>query len=43
MSVSSDEEETPGLQGFLFGNLDENNELDADYLDAVSPDPSTPD
>ena len=38
MSVSSDgEEDAPGLSGFLFGNLDHNNQLDADYLDAVSP------
>lgn len=34
MSESEDENQN-GLSGFLFGNLDENNRLDADYLDAV--------
>lgn len=28
------------MQGFMFGNLDENNQLDADYLDAVRSLPS---
>ena len=31
-----DEEPAP-LVGFLFGNVDENNKVEADYLDAVSP------
>jgi len=33
--TDSSEDDAPGLQGFLFGNVDENNQLDADYLDAV--------
>lgn len=36
----SDSEDDAGgqtsLAGFLFGNVDENNNLDADYLDPVS-------
>ena len=32
----SEEDGQAGLSGFLFGNLDDNNELDADYLDDVS-------
>lgn len=31
----SEGEDNGGLSGFLFGNLDENNQLEADYLDAV--------
>ena len=32
----SEEDGHAGFSGFLFGNLDEDNKLDADYLDAVS-------
>ena len=34
--MSDSEDGHADLSGFLFGNLDENNELDADYLDDVS-------
>lgn len=32
----SEQEDYDGLSGFLFGNLDENNKLDVDYLDEAS-------
>ena len=36
MADSDDEDKgQPNMAGFLFGNLDENNNLDADYLDEV--------
>ena len=36
MSESGSDGDGDPLAGFLFGNMDENNKLDADYLDAVS-------
>ena len=36
MADSDDDDKgQPNMAGFLFGNLDENNNLDADYLDEV--------
>lgn len=36
MEESSHESQNP-LLGFLFGNVDEENRVDADYLDEVGP------
>jgi hypothetical protein len=34
--VKTMEADTPPLVGFIFGNVDKDNRLDADYLDEVS-------